>query len=82
MKKVLLACVCAITRLKGVILIGESLLYCLVQEPSSYVVPGLRYEGKYKSHSIIGTVHYMVADIICAIAAACGEYTKWQNLVI
>ena len=27
---------CAIARLKGVILIGESLLYRLVQEPSSY----------------------------------------------
>ena len=56
MKKVLL--VHAITRLKGVIQIGESPLYRLVQEPSSYVVPGLRYEGKYKSRSIIGTVRY------------------------
>ena len=44
---------CTITRLKGVILIGESLHYRLVQEPSSYVVLGLRYEGKYKLRSII-----------------------------
>ena len=44
--------------LKGVILTGESLLYRLVQEPSSYAVPGLRYEGKYKLRSIIGTVRY------------------------
>ena len=48
--------VSAITQLKEVILIGESLLYCLVQEPSSYVIPGLRYEGKYKLRLIIGTV--------------------------
>ena len=53
---------CAITRLKGVILIGESPLYCLVQEPSSYVIPGLRYEGKYKSRSTIGTVRYLCRD--------------------
>ena len=47
--------VCAISRLKRVFLIGESLLYRLVQEPSSYVAPGLRYAGKYKLHSINGT---------------------------
>ena len=51
--------VCAISRLKGVILTGESLLYRLVQEPSSYAVPGLRYEGKYKLRLIIGTIRYI-----------------------
>ena len=49
--------VCATSSLNGVILIGESLLYGFVQQPSSYVVPGLRCEGKYKLHSIIGTIH-------------------------
>ena len=43
--KVLLVHAC-VTRLKGVILFNKSLLSHLVQEPSSYVVPGLRYEGK------------------------------------
>ena len=43
--KVLLVHVC-VTRLKGVILFNKSLLSRLVQEPSSYVAPGLRYEGK------------------------------------
>ena len=33
--------------------------YSNQQEPSSYGVPGLRYEGKYKLHSIIGTARYM-----------------------
>ena len=33
--------------------------YCLMKEPSSYVISGLRYEGKYKWHSIIGTVRYL-----------------------
>ena len=55
--------VCATSSLNGVILIGESLLYALVQQPSSYVVPGLRYEGKYKLHSIIGTIHYIVTEV-------------------
>ena len=55
-KSVARARVCAISRLKGVILTSVSLLYCLVQEPSSYAVPGLRYKGKYKLRSIIGTV--------------------------
>ena len=55
-KSVAHARVCAITRLKGVILICESLLYRLVQELSSYVFPGLIYEGNYKLCSIIGTV--------------------------
>ena len=59
-KSVPRARVCAISRLKGVILIGESPVYRLVQEPSSYAVPGLRYEGKYKLRSIIGTVRYLV----------------------
>ena len=30
------------------------------QEPSFYAIPGLRYEAKYKLHSIIGTVHYLM----------------------
>ena len=47
-KSVAFAGVHAITRLKGVSLLGKSLLSCLVQEPSFYVIPGLRYEGKYK----------------------------------
>ena len=34
--------------LKGVILFNKSLLSRLVEEPSSYVIPGLGYEGKYK----------------------------------
>ena len=46
-------------QLKGISLVGESLLYCLRQELSSYVVPELRYEGKYKLRLIIGTVHYI-----------------------
>ena len=57
-KSVARAGVCAISQLKGVTLIGESLLYRLVQEPSLYVVAGQRYEGKYKLRSIIGTVCY------------------------
>jgi len=40
------ACVCNLAK-RG-ILFNKSLLSRLVQEPSSYVVPGLRYEGKYK----------------------------------
>ena len=43
--KVLLVHAC-VTRLKGVILSNKSLLSRLVQEPSSYVVSALRYEGK------------------------------------
>ena len=62
-KIVACARVCATSSLNGVILIGESLLYDLVQQPSSYVVPGLRYEGKYKLHSIIGTVRYIVTEV-------------------
>lgn len=42
---------CAIT----VILFSKSLFSHLVQKPSFYAVPGLRYEGKYKLRSII---HY------------------------
>ena len=45
--------VCAITQLKGVLLFDESLLSCLVQELSSYVVPGLRYEGMQLATSCI-----------------------------
>ena len=30
-----------------------------VQEPSSQAVPGLRYEGRFESSSIIGGLHYM-----------------------
>ena len=37
-KSVARVCVC---RLKGVILIGKSLLSHLVQEPSSYVIPAI-----------------------------------------
>ena len=48
---------CVITQLKWAILICKSLVHCLVQEPSSYIVPELRCEGKYKLRSIIGTVH-------------------------
>ena len=55
--------VCATSWLNGVILIGESLLYGLVQEPSSYVVPGLRYEGKYKLHLIIGNIRYIITEV-------------------
>ena len=32
-----------------VFLFSKSLLYCLMQEPCSFVVPGLRYEGKYNN---------------------------------
>ena len=53
-----------VTQLKGVILIGKSLLYHLVEKPSSYVIPGLRYEGKYKLCSIIGTVHYFLGPFL------------------
>ena len=54
---------CAITWLKEVILFGKSLLSRLVQEPSFYFIPGLRYEGKYKLHSIIGTIRYPVGEL-------------------
>ena len=40
-------------------LFGKSLLSHLVQEPSCYVIPGLRYEDRYKLCLIIGTVHYI-----------------------
>ena len=48
-----------ITQVKGVIVFDKSLYSpMLAQESSSYVVPGLRYEGRYKFHSIFGTIHY------------------------
>ena len=47
-KGVACAVVHAMTRLKGVSLLSKSLLSRLVQEPSFYVIPGLRYEGKDK----------------------------------
>ena len=74
-QKVLLMSLCAITRLKAVILISESLLYHLVQEPSSYVVPGLRYEGKYKLRLIIGTVRYQASLCYTCITLAIAYIT-------
>ena len=47
-------CVCYILAKGGY----STRAYCLMKEPSSYVISGLRYEGKYKWYSIIGTVCY------------------------
>ena len=44
----------------------------LVQKPSSYVIPGLRYEDRYKLCLTIGTVHYIVTfDDDCHDSQAC-----------
>ena len=79
-KIVACTCVCTTSWLNGVILIGESLIYGLVQEPSSYVVPGLRYEGKYKLHSIVGTIHYIVTEECTSpknlLRVGCGDETS------
>ena len=42
--------------------------FLLVQEPSSYVVPGLKYEGRYNLCLIIGIVWYMC--LFCLVMAA------------
>ena len=46
----------------------KSTLFSLVQEPSSYVVPGLKFEGRYNLCLIIGIVWYMC--LFCLIMAA------------
>ena len=57
-KSVAHARVCAITRLKGVILFSESLLSRLVQEPNSYVVPELGpYASCGASETCLPSVH-------------------------
>ena len=58
-------CVCAHYNpaiYKVFILFSKSLLLCLVQEPSFYVVPELRYEGRCNLHSIIGTIRHLYAQ--------------------
>ena len=50
-------CMCA---LKRVILFDKSPLSHLLQEPSCYVIPELRYEDGYKLCLIIVTVHYVL----------------------
>jgi len=39
---------------------SKRLLSHLFQEPSFYVVPGLRYEDRYKLHFIIGTIRMLL----------------------
>ena len=65
---------CTIIHLKGIILFSKNLLDRFVQEPSFYVIPGLRYEGKYKLHLIIGTVRYHLV-----IPAIILFYLAWMH---
>ena len=69
MKKVLLTRthVCAMSRLKGVILRAYCIVWCKNQV-SMYVVPVLKYEGKYKLRSITVTVRYVESCFCFRIA--------------
>ena len=40
-------------------LFGKSLLSHLAQEPSCYVIPGLRYKDRYKLCVKVVTLHYI-----------------------
>ena len=67
-KKLLIMYVCY-NPSKGGLFYSVRAYTCLVQEPSTYVVPELRHEGSYKLCSITGTVHYLKEQ---------GTYYTWD----